>query len=79
MAAEIALKTTGVRGTSPKFENKGKVVIFPDKDSGNYISADAFSGQGASYQRMENVIIEIREDREILFMGSFIELCERLK
>lgn len=78
--AKIELKTVGVRGGSPKLKTEGSVTMFLDNPkAGCYIHADAYMGQGTAYQNREKTQIEIREDYEVLFSGSFDELCKKLK
>jgi hypothetical protein len=78
--AKIEIKTTGIRGNAPKLETKGQVVLFLDNPSaGNYIAADAYMGQGAGYQQRKETLIEIRQDYNVLFSGTFSELLTKLK
>jgi len=81
--AKIDIKTQGVKGTEPKFqENKGLVTIF-NVDDGNeycgYISSDSFHGFGNDYKRREHNLIEIfSKDKGEVFSGNFKELIEKL-
>jgi|LakMenEpi03Aug12_release.lakeMendotaPanAssembly.Ray.scaffolds.fasta_scaffold613990_3 hypothetical protein len=78
--ANIQVKTTGIRGGSPKLKKEGQVVLFIDEPkAGCYIYADAYIGQGTAYQERESTLLEIREDYNVLFSGTFAELCEKLK
>ncbi len=78
--ANIEVKTTGIRGGSPKLKTEGQVVLFIDEpNAGCYIYADAYMGQGSAYQKRDNTLLEIREDYNVLFSGTFQELCNRLK
>lgn len=78
--ANIEVKTTGIRGGSPKLKTEGQVVLFIDEpNAGSYIYADAYMGQGSAYQKRDNTLLEIREDYNVLFSGTFQELCNRLK
>lgn len=77
--ANIQVKTVGVRGGNPKIKNEGQIVLFIDEPkAGCYIYADAYIGQGTSYRERDNTILEIREDYNVLFSGSFKELCKKL-
>lgn len=78
--AKLELKTTGIRGGQPKLKTEGQVVLFIDNPkAGCYIYADSYIGQGAGYQQRENTLIEIREDYNVLFSGTFAELCNKLR
>ena len=78
--ANIELKLQGVRGQSPKLQKQGSITMFLDNPKpGCYIYADAYIGQGLGYQNRENTIIEIREDYNVLFSGTYAELCNKLK
>lgn len=84
MKAKIDLKIQGIRGGNPSWNpNKGRCVMQIDHNSNithpNYISADAFTGSGETYQRREVCEIEINQNGKALFRGTFDELCETLK
>lgn len=77
--ANLNLKIWGIRGNAAQYtQNKGKVVAFIDNTNA-YISVDAFDGMGQTYQRRDNCEIEIYDNHEFVFKGTFKELIERLK
>jgi hypothetical protein len=54
-------------------------MFIDDPKAGNYICADAYIGQGVAYQKRPETLIEIREDYNVLFAGTFTELLTKLK
>jgi hypothetical protein len=81
MKANINLKVIGVRGGSPSYnENKGQVTTFVE--SGNnrqqFISVDAFEGNGSSYKRRDDAHITIHDMYGRVWQGSFAELSAAL-
>ena len=83
MKAKIDLKIQGIRGGNPSWNpNKGRCVMHIDHSNvtiPNYISADAFTGEGKTYQRREECEIEINKNGKSLFRGTFNELCKILE
>ena len=74
----LTLKTRGIKGGSfAKMLNKGQIIAFIDSFA-NYISVDAYKGQGDSYEKREECEIEISKDGKI-WKGTFEELFEKLK
>jgi hypothetical protein len=78
MKTKLSLKITGVRGGSPKWIKAGQIISFPD-NYWSYISVDAFEGSGDSYRRRNDCLIEISTHGNIIFSGTFEQLCEKLK
>lgn len=78
--AKIEIKTTGIKGNSPKLKTEGQVVLFiDDAAAGDYICADAYIGSGAGYVQRKETLVEIRENYKVLFSGTFAELLTKLK
>jgi hypothetical protein len=77
MKAKLELKITGIRGNSPSFEEKGRVVAFVEKPSGKqdrFIAIDAFEGSGNTYKRREESLVTIQDEYGRMWEGSFNDL-----
>jgi hypothetical protein len=75
--AKLSLKTQGIRGKEPKWNDKmGRVDIYVENNS--WIIADAYEGQGNNYKERKDTNITIIEDGNILFAGRMEELKQQL-
>lgn len=76
--SKLSLSTIGVKGcTTKRTENIGKVAVDID-NSQDYISIDAFEGQGQTYKRRELSEVEISQSGDVIFKGTFTDLCKKL-
>lgn len=76
MSKNIELKTTGVRGGSPKHTTTGKVEV-TDHEEEFHVSVDAYEGRGNSYKEREEIEVHIQIGDEV-FRGTVKELKELL-
>lgn len=78
MKAEVNLKVRGVKGGSPSWNpNKGEVITFVDGQK-DYISVDAYKGQGEEYKRRDKSKIEISISGKIYSFDDIEELKKQL-
>ena len=76
---DLALKTQGIRGGTPKWTEKvGYVNVFYDGTARTSILIDNFVGYGDDYKRREEPIIDIQEEGKIVFSGTIKQLREKL-
>ena len=82
MKSEITVRTEGIKGGKPSFENKGCVTIFAtDKGQSRSdleIVADSFVGHGSEYRRREKTLINVFYERNIIFTGTIEEFVAKL-
>ena len=77
--ANISVKTQGAKGGNPTWKNSvGYTAVFYNGEN-NHILSDAFEGSGESYRERKVELIEVAHNGEVLFSGSFNELCDILK
>ena len=77
--AKLSLKTQGTKGGNPTWKEKiGYSANFIDNQN-DIIIIDAYRGQGKEYAERLVCNIEIHNNNDIIFEGSFEELCNKLK
>lgn len=79
MKAEIMLNTQGIRGGNlTGYKKKGAIAIDIDR-LGNSIELDAYQGQGPTYQKREDTLINIKSLNGFEWSGTFNQLIEKLQ
>jgi len=78
MAAKIDISEQGIKGGNFHRKESGYVNIKIDENESNRITLDAFSGSGINYKRLNESIINIFNNNEPVFSGTFNELVEKL-
>ena len=82
MKATINLSISGIRCKFPTWtpdKAACKIYIHDGIRSSNFLNISAFEGTGEEYKRREVNKIEISQHGELIFCGSFTELCKNLK
>ena len=83
MKATLEIRTQGVRGGDwTALKQTGATVIRLDYDGtkDSRILIDAFVGQGINYQKRENCLINITDEKgKPVFNGTMNELIAKLK
>jgi hypothetical protein len=80
MKTKINLKTQNKKGNEPTYkEDFGYISTFIEGKSNGHISVDAFIGQGESYRRREDAIINVFYGGKLEFSGTLTELINKLK
>ena len=83
MKSEICVRTQGIKGGNPKFENKGTATLYITDEgqerSDLLIDVDSFVGQGINYKRRDQTLINIRYKNEIIFNGNIETFVKQLK
>jgi hypothetical protein len=83
MKANLDLTVQGVKGGKcQELQNKSLCIAHIDDSSvfnTKRIIIDAFTGQGDTFKRRENCLIDIEIEGETVFCGTFNELIKKLR
>ncbi len=77
--SNLKLKTVGVRGGLPIYQEKiGATITFIRHDE-DYVVIDDFEGQGETYKKRELTEIRVYENGSLIFQGDKYEFFNKLK
>ena len=75
----IGINTQSALGGEPKFKDNFGFVAILMGHSLDFISVDNFEGQGSTYKKREQQLINIVQNGERLFQGTKYELYQLLR